>query len=260
MHRKELSVIIIVQEEEENIRECLESVKWADEIVVVDSHSQDRTVEICKQYTEKIYQQEWQGFAPKKALALKKATKEWVLSIDADERVTPELKAEIEQILTRGKDCDGYYIPRKSYFLGKWMRHCGWYPGYQLKLFKRDKARVSDVHVHEGFLVNGRVGYLKGDIIHLSHPTLKESFEKLNRESSLEALDRVHRKRVRWYHFFAHPLAAFFNKFITKKGFLDGIHGLILSIVAAMVKMALYLKIWELQNINEHDHNFYHRS
>lgn len=249
-----LSVTIITLNEEHDIRECLESVLWADEILVVDAYSTDRTVEICREVTHRVYRKPWQGFAPQKEFALEQAIHPWVLSIDADERVSPELRREIEDLLVTEPVHDGYAIPRRSYFLGKWIKHGGWYPGYQLRLFRRERARLSDVLVHEGFLVDGSVGRLHGDIIHLTHRNLEESFAKLNSYSTLEAMGKSSGRRVRWYDLVSHPLSAFMVRFIARRGFLDGIHGFMMALVAAMVKMAIYMKTWELQRRNEHAH------
>lgn len=251
---KKLSVIIITQNEEKNIRDCLESVRWADEIIVVDANSSDSTVSICREFTDNIFEREWPGFAAQKQFALDKATHDWVLSIDADERVTPELREEIQQILTeQNKTEDGYKIPRLSYFLGKEIRRSGWYPGYQLRFFRREKTKVSTSRVHEGFLVNGSVGFLQSDLLHFTHPSVEESLKRMNRYSSLEALDRFERKKkktVRWYHFIVHPFSAFARQFFVHQGYRDGIPGFILALISGTVKMALYMKLWELQRKN----------
>ncbi|MDQ7054373.1 MAG: glycosyltransferase family 2 protein [candidate division KSB1 bacterium] len=247
-----LSVTLIVQNEANNIRECLQSVAWADEIVVVDGGSTDNTVALAQEFTDRVLHHPWPGYAAQKQFALEQATCPWVLSIDADERVTPELRDEILGILSQ-EDIPfaGFRIPRLSTFLGKFMYHGGWYPGYQLRLFRRDRVRVTEARVHEGFEVDGAVGTLQHHFVHYTHRTLSESFERLNRYSSLEALDRAGGKRVRWYHILLHPIAAFFNKYIGLQGYRDGMHGFLLALVSAMVKMALYMKIWELQHRGE---------
>jgi len=248
---KKISVIIITQNEEKNIRDCLESVKWADEIIVVDAKSSDGTVSICREFTDNIFEREWPGFAAQKQFALDQAKHFWVLSIDADERVTSELQQDIRKILVEEENQhDGYYIPRLSYFLGKKIKHSGWYPGYQLRLFKREKTRVSQSRVHEGFLVDGKIGYLLNNLLHFTHPSVEESLKRMNRYSSLEALDRFERKKkkkVRWYHFLLHPFSAFMRQFFVHQGYRDGIQGFILALISGTVKMALYMKLWELQ-------------
>jgi glycosyltransferase involved in cell wall biosynthesis len=250
-----LSVTIITHNEEKNIRECLESVLWAQEIIVVDSVSSDNTAEIAREYTEKVVLSKWPGFAKQKQFALDLCTCDWVLSLDADERVRPELAQEIQKLINSVCKFDGYRIARRSFFLNKWMKHCGWYPGYQVRLLKRVKTTVSRARVHEGFLVDGNIGTLQNDIDHFSHPSLHNSLEKLNRYSTLEALDRLDRKKVSWYHFVLHPISAFLIKYIRQKGFLDGIHGFLLSWISAFLKTVMYMKIWWLQRAGEEEVN-----
>ena len=252
MAKQPISVILIAQNEERHLRDCLQSVAWADEIIVVDGGSSDRTVEIAREFTEKVYQNAWPGFAAQKRFALQKAGLPWVLSIDADERITPELRDEILAKL----DADdlpesGFYLPRLSTFLGKFIRHSGWYPGYQLRLFQREKTSVIEASVHEGFRVDGQLGHLRNHMLHYTHASLAESLARLNRYSTLEARDRSGRRKVRWWDFVTHPIAAFFNKFVALKGYRDGMHGFVLAAVTAMVKMALYMKMWELQHRQE---------
>ena len=175
-----LSVIIITKEEEKNIGSCLDSVLWADEVVVVDAFSQDRTVAVCQEKGVRVFRRAWDGFVQQKRFALEKVKGPWVLSLDADERVTEGLKQEIRSILLSGDAaCDGYAIPRRSYFLGKWIKHGGWYPGYQLRLFRKTKVRLPERRVHEGFVVDGRVGHLRGDILHNTYPTMGHMLEKM---------------------------------------------------------------------------------
>jgi len=245
---QDLSVAIITQNEENNIRDCLESVKWASEIVVVDAFSEDKTAEICRCFTDKVFLKQWNGFAEQKQYALDHCTSQWVLSIDADERVTAELREEILRLFEQELLFDGYYVARRSYFLGRWMRYGGWYPGYQLRLFRRDAARVSRARVHEGFIVTGKTGTLQHDLLHYSHSSLNESLQKLNRYTSLEALDVYTRKRVRWYDFLLHPAGAFLKKYIVQKAVLEGMHGFLLSMITAFLKMVLYMKIWLIQH------------
>ena len=246
-----LSVFIITKNEESDIRPCLESVRWADEIVVVDAESTDRTVAICREYTDRVFVRPWPGFARQKAFALSQCRNDWVLSLDADERVRPELASEIRELLQGDPAAEGYLIARRSYFLGKWIRRGGWYPGYQLRLFRKSRARVLTSRVHEGFAVEGRIEKLGHDIDHHSHPSLSDSLEKLNRYSTLEALDRLDRKRVYWYDFIIHPLSAFLIKYMGQKAFLDGMHGFLLSWVSAFLKMSMYMKLWRLQRMDE---------
>ncbi len=253
--RKTLSVAIIAGNEERNIGDCLESVKWADEIIVVDSESTDRTVEIARGYTDKVFVKKWEGYTIQKQFAIDQASCDWILSLDADERVSPELKAEIEKILEEETEYDGFYIPRRNFFLGKWVKSCGWYPNYQLRLFRRGKGYVTKRKVHEGFVVDGKVGYLKGDIIHFTHMELKSTFAKVNEYSSLSAEEKVGRKKVKGFHLIFHPLSAFLSHYIIRGGFKEGVHGLMVSLIHAMTNMQTYMKIWELQNVKKSDEN-----
>ena len=243
-----LSISIIVKNEAENIRECLQSVAWADEIVVVDSGSTDETVAICKEFTDRVITREWPGFAAQKQYAMDQCRNEWILSIDADERVRPDLQEEIQALMESGPQYSGYRIARRTYFLGKWIKNCGWYPGFQVRLFKKSKTYVSDKRVHEGFIVDGRVAELQHDLDHYSHDSLSDSLDKMNSYTTLEAMDRLDRKKVRPLDFFTHPFSEFWKKYIALKGFKDGMHGFLLSWISAFLKMVLYMKIWFLQN------------
>jgi len=245
---QKLSVTIISFNEENNIKECLESVKWADEIIVVDSESKDRTVEIAREYSSKVITKKWEGFSTQKSFALKNTSNEWVLSIDADERVTPGLKEEILTLLSENAGCDGYYIPRRNFFLGKEIKTCGWYPDHQLRLFKKSKTVVDSRKVHEGFLVTGNCGNLKNDLIHLTHNNLHEVFKKINEYSSLEAEELYTAKKAKPINIFINPIAGFLSHYFHRKGYKEGVYGLMVSLIHAATKMMTYMKIWELQN------------
>jgi len=244
-----LSIAVITRNEEANLRACLASAAWADEIVVIDAESSDATAAIAREFTERVYIRAWPGFAAQKAYSLEQCTSPWIFSLDADERIRPELAAEIRRIIADPAALPGYRVGRRSWFLGRWIRHGGWYPGYQLRLFRRDAVAVIDRRVHEGFSVAGEIGTLQGDLDHFSHPSIVSSLEKMGRYSTLEALDRLERQRVRALDFFTHPLAAFLRKYIAQGGFRDGRHGLVLAWVTALVKLALYMKIWHLQRL-----------
>jgi glycosyltransferase involved in cell wall biosynthesis len=246
-----LSVTIICKNEEENIRECLESVKWADEIIVVDSFSTDKTVNIVKEYTDKIFIEEWKGFAGQREFALSKVTKDWILPLDADERCSEELKKEIADIIKNSGTFNGYRIPRKTFFLGKWIKHCGWYPGFQTRLFKRNKVKVTDRLVHEGYDVEGEMGFLKGDILHYSVSSITDYMRKVNHYSSLQAVEKSQKKEIKFSDLFLRPLAAHIQNFFIRKGFLDGIHGLMVTNFDIITNMLTYMKAWELQNKNK---------
>ncbi len=246
---EKISVIVIAGAEEKNIAECLESVRWADEIIVVNSESRDRTVEIAKQFTDKVFVRKWEGYASQKNFSLQQANNEWVLSVDADERVSPELTEEILSL--DFSSADGYYIPRRNYFLDKVIRSCGWSPDYQLRLFRKSKAAMSDRIVHEGFIVHGKVERLKGELIHYTHTSIVRTLDKINEYSTLEASEKSEKIRMTGAKLFFKPVWAFFQHFIFRRGYADGVYGLMVSIIHAMTKVQTYMKIWEKQNVRE---------
>jgi glycosyltransferase involved in cell wall biosynthesis len=243
-----LAVTIICNNEEENIRECLESVKWADEIIVVDSFSIDKTIEIAKEYTGKIYQEEWKGYSKQREFALSKVSEKWVFPLDADERCSAELKDEILSVINANKYISGYRIPRRSFFLGKWIKHCGWYPGFQTRLFLKDKVSVADRLVHEGYEIDGEMGFLKNDILHYTVNSISDYMSRVNNYSSLQAVEKSNKKKIKLYDILLRPVAAFFQSYIFKKGFLDGIHGLMVTSFDIITNMLTYMKAWELQH------------
>ena len=243
-----LSVVIIAGNEEKNITDCLESVKWADEIIFVDSESTDRTREIANKYTPKVFIKKWEGFVEQRKFSLEKASYDWVLSIDADERVSRELKLEIEELLRSNNRKSGYWIPRENYFLDKVIKSCGWYPDYQMRLFNKTVTTIADRKVHEGFKVNGEAGHLKHHIIHLTHQNITDTIRKINEYSYLQALEKKNGKRVKAINFILNPIAAFLNHFISRKGYKDGIYGLMVSLFHMMTNLMTYMKTWELQN------------
>ena len=244
-NKNKISVTIITGNEQENIGECLDSVKWADEIIVVDSESSDKTVEIAKSFTEKVFIRKWEGYASQKNFAMEQAANVWVLSIDADERATKELS---EEILTLNfADYDGFKIKRDNYFIGKQITGCGWGNDYQVRLFNKIKTKLSDRLVHEGFVVNGKLGSLNNSMIHYSYRNLKDGFSKINEYSSLEANEKAKRKRITGLRLVFFPVWAFIQHFFIRKGFKDGRHGLIVSLMHAMTKLQVYMKIWEIK-------------
>jgi glycosyltransferase involved in cell wall biosynthesis len=241
-----ISVIIIAKNEEVNIEDCLKSAQWADEIIVVDAESDDRTVEIAKKYTDKVFVHKWEGYAKQKRFALSLTANEWILSIDADERITPELKQEIEG-KTYGST-DAFKIRRKNYFLGKHITGCGWDNDYQLRLFKKSLADVTDKLVHESFFVKGKVEKLNGRMLHYPYRNLRDAFIKINNYSTLEAQQKYKNKHVTPVDFIIHPVSAFLQHFILRKGFKDGKYGLMVSLLHAMTNLQTYMKMWELRN------------
>lgn len=245
--QNKISVIIITGNEEKNIRDCLKSVSWADEIIVVDSESKDLTVNIAKEFTDKVFIHKWEGFALQKSYALNLAKNEWILSLDADERVTPELADEIQNIDLSESKFDAYKIHRDNYFIGKKITSCGWGNDYQLRLFKKSKTKLTDRLVHEGFIVEGIVFKLKNSMIHYSYVNLKDGFKKINKYSTLEANEKYLHKKVTGISIVFKPMIAFLQHFVFRKGFTDGKHGLMVSLMHAITKLQVQMKMWELK-------------
>jgi (heptosyl)LPS beta-1,4-glucosyltransferase len=244
-----LAAIIIAGNEEANIGECLASLAgWCAEIVVVDSMSTDRTAEISRSFTPTVLQRAWTGFADQKQFALDHATSEWVLSIDADERASEELRDSIVKRLAENPAEAGFLIPRRSYFLGRWIQSCFWYPDYQLRLVRRRAASVIPVKVHEGFRVEGATGMLTGDIIHYSYRNLSDAVRKADNYTTLSAEERRGQKRIGARHLILHSAAAFLNDFISRKGYRDGIHGFLVAALNSFTNLLMYAKLWEQQN------------
>lgn len=242
-----ISVIVITKDEEKNITDCLKSIEWADEIIVVDADSTDKTVELVKKFTYKVYIKKWEGYVPQKKYALSLASNNWVLSLDADERITPELKNELLNITSI--ELAGYKIRRRNFLLNKEITSCGWGNDYQLRLFKKDKTNLTDRLVHEGFTVDGKVGKLKNAMLHYTFSSFSDYFSKINYYTSLKAQEMYKRKgKVSGWTIFSHSVSAFFLFFITKRGFKDGVYGLIISLLHSVSTMLNYIKLWELQN------------
>ena len=244
-----LSAILITKNEAFHLRACLESVAFADQIVVVDSESTDDTVEIARAAGAKVIQTgDWPGFGPQKNRALAAADGEWVLSIDADERVTPELAAEIQAVLELAHPADAYEIPRKSWYCGRFIEHAGWTPDYVTRLVRRGHARFSDDLVHERLIVDAPIGRLKTPLLHYSFRDFSQVLNKIDLYSTLSARQRYDRgQRSSVGKAILHGLAAFIRTYFFKRGFLDGGHGLALAISNAEGSYYRYLKIWLLQ-------------
>jgi len=244
---KRLSVVIIARNEETSLPRCLESVRWADEIIVGDSGSGDRTMEVARDLGAKVYSYEWCGFGPAKQGAIDQAEGEWILSLDADEEVTPELATEIRVALGRNDHMVGYYLPRRTEFLGRWMLHGGWYPDYVLRLFRKNCGAFTPAMVHEAVRVDGPTARLKNDLLHYSYPTLDRYLEKFNRYTTLAANEAFAKgQRVGPVVLVLNPIAKFVKQYFLKGGFLDGSKGLLLAILSSGYVSIKYAKLREL--------------
>jgi glycosyltransferase involved in cell wall biosynthesis len=242
-----ISAVIITRNEEANLERCLRSLAWVDEIVVVDSGSTDRTVEIARGVHAKVLHREWCGFGPAKQYALEQATGEWILSVDADEEISATLKDEIVQAVGGAASCAGYYLPRRTQFLGRWIRHSGWYPDYVLRLFKRDGGRFTEALVHEKVEVAGTVGRLTNPILHYSYPTLEAYLRKLDHYSTLSAQRMFDAGKRSWtWGMTVKPAAAFVRKYLFQQGWRDGWEGFLIATLTATGTRLKYAKLRSL--------------
>ncbi len=247
-----VAAIVITKNEERNIVACLDSLRWADEIVVVDAESQDRTAEIAREYTDKVYVRPWPGFGPQKNFAMDRASSDWILIVDADERVTDGLRQEIQQKLPGGvlTEMAGFEIPRRNYFYGKWIQGGGIYPDYQLRLFRRAAGRYDDVLLHERLQIGGRVGRLTCPLDHYSMPDVREHVGKMIRYTTLGAQEKLKaRSRVTAMELAANHLGTILKTYLLRGGFRDGIHGVVVALFAGMHTFVKYAKAWELLNV-----------
>ena len=242
-----LSVILITKNEAHNIAACLASVAWADEIVVLDSDSTDGTQDICRRAGASVVETDWPGFGRQKNRAIDRATGEWILSIDADERVTPELRAEIERVLQEAVH-EAYEVPRLSSYCGRFLRHGGWWPDRVVRLFRRGRARFNDVPVHERLVVEGSIGRLTNPLIHHTFRNLEQLLDKVNSYSSAGAQALHARgKRASLGKAVARALWAFLRTYVLRLGLLDGREGFMLAVSTAEGTYYRYLKLMYLQ-------------
>jgi glycosyltransferase involved in cell wall biosynthesis len=245
-----ISAAIITLNEERNIGRCLDSLKWADEIVVVDAGSTDRTLEICKERNCRVYENAWEGFAEQKNLSLDRAACDWILSIDADEEVTPELREEIRSIIDSPSPADAYSMPRRNWFLGKFMGHGSWYPDRQLRLLRRDAGRFKIVPLHEHLELRpgARVERMTNPLLHYTYPSVSDFLRKADSYTSIAAETMVKEgrrpKSLIFSMMVAFP-AKFFEVYVYKGGWKDGLHGIIAAMLLSERAFVKSLKVWE---------------
>jgi len=250
-----LSVVVITFNEEANIGRVLESVRLADEHIVLDCGSTDRTLEIARAFGAKTFTEKWKGYAAQKNSAIDKASGDWVLSLDADEAVEPELMEEIRHVLDHSPTVNGYYMPRKNYFLGRWIGHGGFYPDRKLRLFRRGLGRFGERPVHEVVQVDGPTGTLNHALVHNAYPTLEGYIAHMNRYSSLGAEIAVAEGRGGFslLNIVINPLATFLYNYFLRLGLLDGREGLLLHLYHSAYVSWKYAKAWELARANQRE-------
>ncbi|RJO64267.1 MAG: glycosyltransferase family 2 protein [Candidatus Omnitrophota bacterium] len=250
MHNR-LSVVVLTKNEERYVRNALESTKWADEIIIIDDMSTDATLEICREYTDKIFTKQLINFSDQREYGISRASGEWVLFLDADDQLSPPLQEEIRQTLAADSEYSGFMLLRISSYLGKWIAHCGWRAPILL-LFRKDKARIDGRLIHEKILIDGKVGVLKNIVYHHAYDDLSEHIIKLDFYTRLEA-EELWKKGTRLkgldyaLYLFAKPVFAFLRKYFGYKGYREGVRGFLISVMTAFVVLLSYAKLWEKQ-------------
>lgn len=257
MKKNSISAVISVFNGEKVLDDCLKSMSFADEIIVVNNSSTDRTLEIAKKYTDLIFTRpNIPMLNVNKNFGFSKAKGEWILYLDADERVTPELQKEIK-ITIKNSLATGYFIPRKNTIFGKWIEYTGWYPDHQLRLFRNGRGRFEEKHVHEMVKIVGNVGYLKNNLVHYNYNSVSQFLQKLQIYAPNEAENLVKEGYVfKWQDAIGFPVKEFLSRFFARSGYKDGFHGLMLSIFMALYHFVVFANIWEKRGFEKIDKNF----
>ena len=244
-----ISVTVRTYNEDQNLRDCLESVRWADEIIVVDSCSSDGTIAIAREFTDRVIIRPWEGHIATSQFITDQALNLWVFSIDADERVTPELRAEILALDLDATTHDAFEVPRLHWFMRRWIRHSAWYPDRKPRLFRRDRCSWGGYAPHDKVLVPGSLGRLHGNLLHFIYRDLEHFAATKNTYSTLTALDHNRTgRRASLFDFTLRPLGNFFQRYLLRLGCLDGLAGFVICIMEAHCVFMKYLKLWAIQN------------
>lgn len=259
MPRIPLTACIITKDEERSLPACLESVSFADEIIVVDSHSKDATRRIASEFrgrtlegaevAPRVIERDWPGHVEQKNFAIDQASNEWVLALDADERVTPELRSEIVDVISGGAPpCDGYSMPRRTWYLGRWILSSGWYPDRKLRLFRRSKGRWGGINPHDRVRLDGREGRLRGHLDHYSYRDISDHVRKIDLFTGISAREKAERG-TSWglLRLVAQPPLAFLESYVVRRGFREGTAGFIVAALNGYYVFLKYAKLWELR-------------
>src|SRR2546425_222607 len=246
-----IAAVVITKNEERNITACLESLKWVDEIIDVDAESTDHTVELAKAYTSKVFVRPWPGYGPQKNFAMAQATADWILIVDADERVSDELRDEIQALLYKPGPTVAYRIPRRNFYYGNWIRGAGQYPDPQLRVIRRGRGSYNDLPVHEHLEVDGPIGELHGHLDHHTHPTVLAHELKIERYSTLSAEERIRtgKPEAAWYHLLVNPIWTFMKFYLLRRGLRDGLPGFVMCSFSAAHVLLKYAKLWERAHV-----------
>lgn len=239
---QQISTIVITYNEEDNIERCLRSVApFSSEIIVVDSNSTDRTVDIARRCGARVISNDWPGYGKQKQIALENSTHPWVFSIDADEEVSPELCAEIQAL---DGAHDGYEVPRRAWYFNRWIKHGVWYPGFVLRLFRRDRGSFTDDIIHESVRVSGTIGRLRSDLYHYTYRDIRQHVDKVNEFTTLAAKQMFEQqRRAGIFHIVVFPFLEFFKVYVLKRGFLDGLAGLMIAVFHSFYVFLKYAKL-----------------
>ena len=242
-----ISCFVVCCNEEKHMRRCLESVKWCDELIVIDSGSTDRTLEIAREYTDKILHRPWSGYVAQKSFGLEQCTQEWVLNIDADEEVSPELKTELQRLLENAPaDIDGYLMNRVVFYLGRWFRKGGWYPEYRLRLCRRSATTWGGLDPHEKAVVRGKTARLCGELLHYTYRDIRDHVARLNSHSSAAAESLFAMGTTTSVsRILFNPPSRFFKFYLLKGGFREGVPGVIAGVLEGAYAFLKYAKLWE---------------
>jgi glycosyltransferase involved in cell wall biosynthesis len=256
--REKISACVISFNEERKIRRCLQSLTWCDEIVVLDSFSTDRTVEICREFTDRVYQHEWLGYVGQRNMVRELSRYPWILFLDSDEEVSEGLRQEILHAFESGTgEILGYEFPRQVYYLGRWIRYGEWYPDVKLRLFKKAFGRTEGQEPHDKVVVTGPVKRLRNPIYHYTYDDIRDHLETLNRFSTITAHQKyVEETMFLWVDLLFRCFFRFFKGYLLRRGFLDGAHGFVIAAVSSFGVFLKYAKLWELvqrrmKNFNE---------
>ncbi|MFN3403726.1 MAG: glycosyltransferase family 2 protein [Cytophagaceae bacterium] len=255
MNSLPISAIVITKNEEANIARCLGSLNWVDEIILLDSGSTDSTMKIAAQFNNvKCLTTEWLGYSATKQAATDKSKNEWILWVDADEVISDQLREEIIGLKSDNNHV-AFEMPRKTFFMGQWVKHCGWYPGRVTRLFNKNSCRFNNKILHEGLDINGSTGRLKADILHYSYTSLYQYFDKMNYYGKFGAEELVRKgRKFGWHQLIINPLHTFIKTYFFNKGILDGTTGFIISVGSSFSNFIKYVNFYYLsKELNENN-------
>lgn len=249
MDKPPVSVVVITKNEEDNITDCLKSATWADEIIVVDDESTDTTRDIAKRYTDKVFLRKMENEGRHRNWAYAQAKNDWVLSLDADERITEDLAKEVTDLLGSKMEYKAYAIPRRNYIGDYWLRYGGEYPAPQTRFFLKDEFKYEEAEVHPRAFLEGDTGYLKGDIIHYSHRDIADYVRSLNSQTTLEARKWfLSDRKMSFGHALWRTLdRCFYRRLLRKKSYKDGVYGLVVAVLSGMYQIVSWIKYWEMK-------------